>query len=150
MVLNTHSSAVICACEQGRGRRLSVGSRLHSNQGTRTRLRMYSSSCNRQQTAVTIPAFRLLLHPFPVAFDLKKRGGKRLERSLSLQSGEQHAACKEVFEGRSQVARALDFLATTFPASHLHARHRRPRPDRALAAADLILARLCCVCSVCG
>jgi hypothetical protein len=42
---------------------------------------------------------------------LKKRGGKRLERS-----GEQHAACKEVFEGRGQVARALDFLSTTLPA----------------------------------
>jgi hypothetical protein len=54
--------------------------------------------------------------PFSVAFDLKNCGGKRLERSLLLQSGEQHAACKAVFEGRGQVARALGFLATTFPA----------------------------------
>ena len=55
--------------------------------------------------------------PFLVAFDLKKCGGKRLERSVLLQSGEQHAACKAVFERGGEVARALDFLAATFPAS---------------------------------
>ena len=55
--------------------------------------------------------------PFPVAFDLKECGGKRLERSVLLQLNEQHVACKAVFEGRGQVARALDFLTSTFTAS---------------------------------
>ena len=55
--------------------------------------------------------------PFPVAFDLKECGGKRLERSVLLQLSEHHVACKAVFEGRGQVARALDFLTSTFTAS---------------------------------
>ena len=55
--------------------------------------------------------------PFPVAFDLKECGGKRLERSVLLQLSEHHVACKAVFEGRCQVARALHFLTSTFPAS---------------------------------
>ncbi len=55
--------------------------------------------------------------PFPVAFDLKKCGGKRLERSVLLQLSEQHVACKAVFEGRGQVARTLDFHTSTFTAS---------------------------------
>ena len=103
-----------------------MGLGLQSNASTRTRLR----SRHRQHTAATIPESLLLLQHFPVAFDLRKCGGKLSKRSVTLQSSQQHAACKAVFERGGQVARALGFLATTFPAS---------RSTRVIAARALTL-----------